>query len=171
MEVFLIAAMSANGKIAEYVDQASLDWTSKEDMQFFVKKTKEAGNLVMGRTTFETIGKPLPKRLNVIMTRTPDASKNIDEQLLYTDKSPEEIIEYLSNKGFDQVAIAGGAQIYSLFLKSGLVTDLYLTIEPVLFAGGVPLIEGMDRLDLELVEHEALGEQAIMLHYKVKNEA
>ena len=160
----------SNGKIAERIDQVSLDWTSKEDMQFFVKKTKEAGNLVMGRTTYETIGKPLPKRLNVIMTRTPDPAKNIDEQLLYTDKSPEEIIEYLSNKGFDQVAIAGGAQIYSLFLQAGLVTDLYLTIEPVLFGQGVPLVNGIERLDLELVEHKALNDQSVMLHYKIKNE-
>ena len=169
MEVFIIAAVSVNGKIAERVDQVSMDWTSKEDMQFFVKKTKEAGNVVMGRTTFETIGKPLPGRLNVIMTRTPDASKNIDEQLLYTDKSPKEIVDFLLNKGFDQVAVTGGAQVYSAFLKAGLVTDLYLTIEPVLFGTGVPLFEGIERVDLELVEHQKLNDQAVMVHYIVKS--
>jgi len=167
MEVFIIAAMSANGKIAERQDQVSLDWTSKEDLKFFVKKTKEAGNLIMGRTTYETIGKPLKDRLNVVMTRTPDSSKNIDEQLLYTSDSPEKILENLMNTGFTQVAIAGGSQIYSLFLEAGLVTDVYLTVEPVLFGSGVNLAQGFDRVNLEFVESNELNGGAVVLHYKV----
>lgn len=169
MEVFIIAALSADGKIAEKVDQNSTDWTSKEDLQFFVKKTKEAGVLVMGRKTYKTIGKSLKGRLNVVMTRHADNYSNVENELEYTSGPPQDIIENLKTRGFDKVAIAGGAQIYSLFLKAGLVTDLYLTFEPVLFGKGVPLAEGFDRLDLELVETEKMGEGGILAHYRIRN--
>lgn len=168
MEVFAIAAVSADGKVAEKEDQNSLDWTSKEDLQFFVKKTKEAGCLVMGRKTYDTIGKPLNGRLNVIMTRDTSGRENIDGELLWTSAEPKEILEDLKARGFEKVAIAGGANIYDLFLSAGLVTDLYLTVEPVLFGKGTPLVRDVDRIDLELVESEKLGEHAMMLHYKVR---
>ena len=69
IKVILIAAISADGKIAERTDQNSLDWTSKEDTRFFIERTKQAGALIMGRKTFESIGKPLPGRINLILTK------------------------------------------------------------------------------------------------------
>ncbi|MFH1711931.1 MAG: dihydrofolate reductase family protein [Patescibacteria group bacterium] len=168
MEVFIIAAVSVNGMIAEEKDQVSLDWTSKDDLQFFIEKTKEAGVVVMGRTTYETIGKPLKGRLNVVMTRHPEDQVNIDGELEWTSDPPEEIVKKLKLEGRQKVAICGGASIYSLFLHEGLVTDLYLTVEPVIFGNGTPLVSSLGRLDLQLIEHQKLGEQAVMLHYKIK---
>lgn len=168
MEVFIIAAVTANGMIAEKTDQSSLDWTSKEDLRFFVEKTKEAGVMIMGSTTYKTIGKPLPGRLTIVMTRDTTGKEDIEGQLKYTSDTPQEILAELKVKGFQKVPITGGAQIYSLFLDSGLVTDLYLTVEPVLFGEGIPLAEGMDRVDLELVETKPMGDHATMSHYKVK---
>ena len=167
MEVFLIAAVSADGKIAESADQNSTDWTSKEDLQFFVEKTKEAGAMIMGRKTFETIGKPLKHRLIIVMTRNPEDYENIEGSLEYMSGSPEQIIENLKSRGFDKIAIAGGAGVYSQFLQSGLVTDLYLTTEPVLFGQGVPLAENFDRINLELIETKKLGAGSVMNHYRV----
>ena len=168
MEVFIIAAVSADGKIAQSTDQNSTDWTSKEDLKFFIEKTKEARCLVMGNKTYQTIGKPLKNRLNVIMTRNTDEKESVSDLLEYTLAAPKEILENLKSRGFEKVAIAGGSQIYSLFLKEGLVTDLYLTIEPVLFGDGIPLASEFERIDLDLIESEKMGEQAIMMHYKVK---
>jgi len=92
----------------------------------------------------------------------------VEGELIYTSDSPHEILADLKMKGFDKVAIAGGTQIYSLFLDAGLVTDLYLTVEPVLFGGGTPLLREMDRIDLELIETKPVGTQAVLLHYQVK---
>lgn len=168
MEVFIIAAVSANGMIGQSVKQSSLTWTSKEDLKFFIEKTKEAGVMIMGHSTFKTIGKPLPGRLMIVMTRTPEKFENIDGELIYTSDSPQQILAELKVQGFNNVAIAGGSQVYSLFLESGLVTDLYLTVEPVIFGDGIPLIGEMDRVDLELIETKQMGEHATMMHYKVK---
>jgi dihydrofolate reductase len=167
MKIFVIADMSANGMIAEKEQQVSLDWTSEEDRMFFIKKTKEASVMVMGRKTFETIGKPLKGRLIKVMTRDVAGRENIEGQIEWTDADPATIIAELKERGYDQVAIAGGAEVYRLFVESGLVTDLYLTIEAVLFGNGTPFLRGFDRIDMNLQEVRQLGEQTVLLHYSM----
>jgi dihydrofolate reductase len=166
MKVSLLAAISVDGRIAENLEQLA-DWTSKEDKKFFVAKTKEAGVLVMGRKTYETIGRPLPGRLNVVMTRDVSGRENIADSLEYMSSSPQEILADLARRGFTEVVIGGGAEIYSMFLREKLVTDLYLTVEPVVFGDGVPLVTGGVFQKLNLVSSERLGERAILLHYAV----
>lgn len=165
MIVILIAAISADGKIAQTPGQKSLDWTSKEDLKFFVAKTKEAGTVVMGRTTFETIGKPLKDRRTIVMTRE---GKGSVEGIEYTSESPRDLVARLEQEGVATLALCGGAQIYGAFLKEALVDELFLTVEPVLFGNGVPLGVGFDRLNLELIETTMLNDQAILLHYRVR---
>ncbi len=166
MNIWLIAAMSVDGKIAEAPDQISLDWTSKEDTQFFVQKTKEAGVVIMGRKTFDTIGKPLPGRRMIVMTRTIEGKPEM-EGVEYTDETPEEIINGLKEEGIETVALAGGSSVYADFLRAGLVTDLFLTIEPVMFGSGIPLASGFDRVDLTLIDVVRLGEQSLLVHYQI----
>ncbi|MBU4315319.1 dihydrofolate reductase family protein [Patescibacteria group bacterium] len=166
MNVLLIAAISVDGRIAKVSDQLA-DWTSKEDKRFFVSKTKESGVLIMGRKTYDTIGRPLPNRLNIVMTRDFDASKNIEGLLEYTQKSPCELIADLQSRGYESVVIGGGASIYSTFLREGLVTDLYLTVESLLFGSGVSIVDDIDKIQLDLQSVEKIGEQSVLLHYKI----
>jgi len=166
MNILLLAAISVDGRIAKSADQLA-DWTSKEDKRFFVSKTKEAGALIMGRKTYDTIGRPLPNRLNLIMTRDADTSKNIDGELEYTSKSPREILDELKERGYESVVIGGGTSIYSLFLREGLVTDLYLTVESLLFGSGVALIDDVPQTNLDLQSVEKIGDQSVLIHYKI----
>ena len=182
MNVILLAAISVNGKIAEREGQTSLDWTSKEDLRFFVDKTKEVGVLIMGRKTFDTIGKPLKGRRIIVMTRAsvvgrdvsgptdwsplfPPTSQHNDGTVEFTGEQPRELLARLQNEGCDGVVIAGGSSVYSQFLREGLVTELYLTIEPVLFGEGVSLASGFDRINLSLVDIQRLGEGSVLLHF------
>ncbi|MDM8539056.1 dihydrofolate reductase, partial [Desulfobacterales bacterium HSG17] len=61
-------AQTLDGKIAKDADHFP-DWTGPEDKKLFVKLTKQAGCLIMGSKTYDTIGRPLPGRKNVIMTK------------------------------------------------------------------------------------------------------
>jgi dihydrofolate reductase len=167
MKVILIAAVSADGKIAQTPGQKSLDWTSKEDLKFFVAKTKEIGVVIMGNTTFKTIGKGLPGRRLIVMTARPDGQTPV-EGVEFTEKPPKALLEQLAEEGLSQVALAGGSRVYSEYLEQGFVTDLFLTIEPVLFGNGTPLAVGFDRINLELVETTKLNDQAVLMHYRVR---
>ncbi len=164
MKITLLAAMSVDGRIAANAEQL-VDWTSAEDKRFFVLKTKEAGVVIMGRRTFQTIGEPLADRLNVIMTRQEPPFDDIPGVLECTDESPHAVVHSLEARSYTAAVVVGGREIYSAFLEAGLVTDLYLTVEPLLFGDGVPLVEGITSKKLQLLDVQKLGEQSVLLHY------
>ncbi len=164
MKVVLIAAVTADGFIARSNPEISTSWTSPEDTKFFVEKTKELGVMIMGSTTFKTIGKALPGRRNIVYS-----SKTIDmEGIEVTNESPQDLIKRLDDEGHDSVAICGGSAIYDMFLGAGLVDELYLTIEPVLFGDGVSLARNAHDNTLELQPIKQLSDQVVVLHYKIK---
>jgi dihydrofolate reductase len=166
MKVILVAAVTANGMIAENVEQSSLDWTSKEDLEFFIKKTKEAGVVIMGTKTFSTLKKPLKDRLMVVLSYHPENQSEMDG-VEYMNKSPQEVIDWLESKGHEQVVLAGGASVYGQYLQAGLVDEMFLTVEPYLFGEGIPLAKDFDRIKMELVESKQIGESSVLMHYKL----
>lgn len=173
MKVFIIAAVSADGFVARFSDDFSMDWTSPEDVKLFVKLTKEAGVMVMGSRTFATtvkMGRKLPGRKMIVYSSRPDEIKyERADPTEITSDPPEEVLRRLKDEGYTSVAICGGAQVYDMFMQADMVTDIYLTIEPVVFGKGVPLFKhGMDKR-LKLVEHTLLGEDTLLAHYEVKH--
>ncbi len=165
MKVILIMAMTLDGKIARH-SLEPVDWTGKADKKVFVKITKKAGVMIMGSTTFDTIGQILPHRKNVVMTRNKSRISK-DENLLFTDKPPEEILRDLENEGFESAALIGGSMINGLFAKKKLIDEIYITIVPKLFGTGLSLASTEIDLDLELKEMEKIDENSILLKYRV----
>jgi dihydrofolate reductase len=184
MKVSLIAAVSTDGFIApeNQAGKPSTAWTSPEDTAWFNRKTKEIGTVIMGRTTWETIPakrRPLKNRLNLIYTSKTSAisnavpfdlvaENNFDANKPYTTSlPPDKLINRLSDH-FRELAVIGGTSIYTLFMQSGLVDTVYLTIEPVLFGTGTPLFDKKldTALQLEAVEH--LNPHSLLLTYQIK---
>ncbi len=168
MKVILYAAVSVDGKLAETAGQVSTDWTSEADYKWFVAQTKACGAVVMGRKTFATINRPLKERLLYVMTRSPEACEPVGDSVIFTAMSPQEIVSDAGSRGYKTLALAGGSEIHTLFFEAVLVDEVNLTVEPVLFGHGVPLTSEQSRVNLELLDVERLGEQAVLLHYKVK---
>ena len=115
-----------------------MDWTGKPDKKYFVQLTKKAGVMIMGSKTYDTIGKPLPDRLNIVMTR--DKSRQSDQDnLIFTDLSPAKILEDLELKGYTSVALIGGAEVNTSFARDNLITQVHLTLVPRLFGSGLSI--------------------------------
>lgn len=168
MKVTLMMVITADGYIAKNTSQASTTWTSSADKKIFVEKTKKAGVIIMGLATYKTINKPLPDRLNIILTREPEKETNIANQLEFTNKQPAELLEELEARGYQEAILGGGATINSLFLKAGLIDELQITIEPLLFGSGISLFKDLDlNQKLELIESQNLGGGVLNLRYKV----
>lgn len=101
-----IVAMTAQRVIGKDND---LPWHLPEDLQFF-KRTTSGHVIVMGRKTFESIGRPLPKRRNVVLTRdTQWSHEGVD--VVHTI---EEMRALLADD--EQAYIIGGSQIYAALL-------------------------------------------------------
>ena len=176
MNCFIIAALTTDGFIGRDIVHNSTRWTSKEDAIWFAKKSKKAGIVVMGRATYETIGKPLSDRITIIYSRNAvetrlvkNQSKLEKNQVYYTQDKPKELLSMLEQLGFGEVAISGGSSIYTMFIQAGVVDRLYLTIEPILFGDGVKLFNQSVKLSLQLLSTKQLSEQTLLLEYTVKN--
>lgn len=111
----IIVAVANNGIIG---DQNSLLWHIREDMLRF-KRITTGHPVIMGRKTFESIGRPLPNRTNVVVSR-----QNIEIEGCIVVHSLEEAITSFS--GEEEIFIIGGAQIYEQALP--LADKIYLTL-------------------------------------------
>ncbi|MBP7700737.1 dihydrofolate reductase [Candidatus Woesebacteria bacterium] len=167
MKVTLIASITADGFIAQNTQQSSLKWTSREDTRFFIDFTKKVGVLIMGSTTFATIGKPLPGRKIIVLTKSQKYDQFDSSQVVAESRSLKEIIKELSDSGQQEVAISGGSSVYTQFMKEGLVDELYLTVEPIVFGEGIKLFQTPINQNLNLIEIIDLSEQTKVMHYKV----
>ncbi len=168
VRVLLLAALTVDGKIARHAHHFN-DWSSREDKRLFARTSKEAGVVIMGRTTYETLPAPLPGRLHVVLTSQPERAA--PEGVEFTADPPERILARLAHRGYTTAVLAGGAQTYRAFLQAGLVDELWLTIEPLAFGAGISLLgeAGDAPLDVRftLIECRRLGESAIHLRYGV----
>ena len=117
MSIKLIVAKAENNAIGKGND---LIWHLPSDLKFFKENTIN-GALIMGRKTFDSIGRPLPKRQTIIITRdTSYTQKGCD--IAHSIVSAIKMVD--KNR---QAFIAGGANIYKQALESNLVDELIIT--------------------------------------------
>ena len=166
MIVTLVMALTADGKIGRDPDHFP-DWTGKEDKKLFAAISKKAGAVIMGSKTFDTLGKPLPNRKNIILTRNRERQSKWPN-LHYTDKDPETILKELEAEGYSEVVLAGGAWVNTLFAQANLIDNIVVTISPKIFGSGLSLFTEAVYMDLELKSMDRIGQNLICLKYEVK---
>lgn len=165
MHVSLMVAITVDGKIARASDHYP-DWTGKADKRFYVEITKRAGVMIMGSTTFDIIGKVLPGRKTVVMTRNRDRRSDRDD-LIFTQDPPDKILADLESQGFAEAVVVGGAKINQLFAARGLIDELILTISPYAFGSGLSIFAGEVDLQLTLKKFWQLDENSLCIRYGV----
>lgn len=116
MSLSIIAAVGRNGEIGI---NNKLPWSIPEDMKRF-KEITSRHTVIMGRKTFESIGRPLPNRKNVIITNRKNFTA--PEGCIVVD-SVESAFQETVNDG--EVFVIGGAKIYESMLP--LVERMYIT--------------------------------------------
>lgn len=113
----IIAAVSKNGVIG---NNGSMPWHCPEDLAFFKRKTLNKP-IVMGRKTAESIGRPLPERENIVVTRNPHMV-NISFD---TARSLQQAYTIARDYSHDEILIIGGGDVYCQAI--GFVHRLYIT--------------------------------------------
>jgi dihydrofolate reductase len=170
MNVIAIAAITADGLIGRSAGHLT-NWTSKADKQMFAAASRKAGVVILGRATFATFPKPLKDRLHIVLTTQPEGFESTPGVVEYTDAAPATVLRRLEERGFTEAIIGGGASIYRQFIEAGLVDELWLTVEPLLFGKGVSLLGG-DSVEthLRLLEVTRLASDTVQLKYALKHE-
>ena len=121
MEIILIAAVDKNLAIGK---DGQIPWKISKDLQYFKEKT-DGTAIIMGRATFDSIGRPLPNRKNIVMTRTPKDREGVIEV-----KSADEALTE-ARKFSDRINVIGGEYIYKQFLNSAtklLITEIDIEV-------------------------------------------
>ena len=113
MNLSIIVAMSKNRVIGKDND---MPWHLSEDLKNF-KKITIGKTVIMGRLTYKSIGRPLPGRKNIILSR------NLKDEKVVVSDNLNSILEKLKNE--EEVFIIGGEDIYKQTIK--MVNKLYVT--------------------------------------------
>ena len=143
--VVLVAAVAANGVIG---DRGTIPWRIPGEQAHF-KAVTMSHTLVMGRATHESIGRPLPGRTTVVLTRDPDwradsvlVAASFDAALALADGLPGDVM------------VAGGAQVYAAALP---VADEQVLTEVHLHPDGDTRYPSYDPAEWEETRREGHG--------------
>ena len=167
MNIRVYLAVSANGLISNKRNVP--DWLSKEFSQGFMDISQQSRAVIMGKTTYNYLAPDhLPLRdEGTLVVLTHDAStKQVQSNVVFTDKNPQGIAGMLENQGYSEAVIIGGTATVSQFMKAGLVNELILVVEPVLFGSGFPILKDVDvEYSMSLYDVKKLNEHTVQLHY------
>ena len=169
MNICVFLASSVNGMIS---NQANVpDWLSQEFGQGFQEICQRTKAVVMGKTTYAILSPdhlPLRDEGTLIVLTHETAARPSQSNVVFTDRTPREIVGMLEARGHQQAVIIGGTQTVSAFVKAGLVNELILVVEPVLFGAGLPVLRDVDaEYRLELADVRKLNAHTVQLHYRL----
>ncbi len=154
-ELAIICALTKDRQVIG--TQQKLPWNLPKDLEYF--KTKTMGKtVVMGRKTFESIGRPLPKRKNIVLSTQAKSSALPAE--LHWVSSLEEALKCCSND--EQCFVIGG---HDVFLKAlPLAQTLYLTWVDQSFEGDVTFPK-VSWEDFDLVSEHADTDNGVPIRF------
>lgn len=129
MKVAHIVACGENGVIG---NAGQIPWRSREDMRFF-KETTMGHCMLMGRKTYDSIGRPLPGRKTIVLTRDQSFTADPAVIVVHDVKAALHAAEALLAEYPEPLFVVGGAEIYKL--TQDLADEIYLTWVAGEFAG------------------------------------
>lgn len=171
MKTIIYLAASANGLISN--DRNVPDWLSPEYGQGFMEICQRTKAVIMGKTSYHILAPnylPLKDEGSLVVLTHDTKATPAQSNVLLTSDGPEKIIEQLAAKGHTEAVIIGGTQTVSVFVKAGLVNELILVVEPVLFGKGLPLFSDVEsEHKLSLLDVKKLNDNTVQLHYQILN--
>lgn len=138
------------GKNRVIGNKGKLPWHMPADLEYYRSKIK-GKTVVMGRKTFDSMGnKPLPKRINIIITRNEDFK--VEGAIVV--HSAEEALKEAEKYGTEELMVIGGSEIYKEFLP--IANRIYLTIIEGIFEGDAffPEYDITEWKEISYEEHE-----------------
>lgn len=142
MKIAIIAAMSKNRVIGR---NNKMPWHLPEDLKFF-KKTTSGSPIIMGRNTYESLGRPLPHRVNIVLSADEDfhpahgviVAAGLSQAFSIAEKCAEE-------SGADTAFVIGGGQVYEQALDKAdelILTTIDKEVEGDAFFPEIPAYWG-----------------------------
>ncbi len=147
MELALICAMAGNGVIG---NRNALPWRLPEDLRHF-RRTTMGHSVIMGRKTFESIGRPLPGRSNIVVSRQPGYRAEGAKVRASLAEALELAEATAAADGAEQAFVIGGAELYRLAMpQAGLFHLTRIHAD----AAGDTRLEGFNEAEWEEISRQ-----------------
>lgn len=163
-------ATSIDGRIAKS-GNSGVDWTSREDWNFFQKSLNNSDAVIVGHNTFKASNSRLRLRNTIVITSKVSKQKTAGKVVFINPKNID-VKKFVEKQDFKKIAVIGGSHIYDFCLQNKILDELFVTIEPYVFTKGVPMFSGKAfkkfRFSLKSVKHFN-KKGTILLHYKNEN--
>jgi dihydrofolate reductase len=144
----IISAIAAIGEGGVIGREGRLPWHLPDDLKRF-RAITWGKPIIMGRRTFESLGRPLPGRTNIVLTRTPDYRA----EGCVVAGTPEEALAAAASTGAEEAVVIGGSEVYRELLP--LCEKVYLTIVGGHFEGDAFFPAGvLEAADWDVIQDE-----------------
>lgn len=167
MKTILYLGQTINGYIANEND--STPW-SKEEFTAFHSAITGAKNIIVGRRTYQIMKKydEFKKCGNPFIVIVTKSSKFRSTGKSAVANSPSGAIKILKSKGFKVAFMSGGSKVATSFMQQGLINEIWIDIEPLIFGNGIPLFQ-ISKLNVKLrmTGTKKISKNTIQLRYKV----
>lgn len=146
----LIVAMTKNRCIG---NDNSLMWHLRDDLQNF-KRVTSGKPVIMGRKTYSSIGRPLPARYNIVVSRQANLQLAGCEVVSSIEQAKRLAVRWCAEHGEDEYFILGGAEIYKQCMAD--IDRLYITLLDVELSGDAwfPEFDESEWLETSRAEHQ-----------------
>ena len=165
--VALVAA-SIDGRIS--LSEKTLPrWTSKEDWRFFQRSLSRTDAVVVGRNTYRAAAKRLRKRDTFVLSSRLRAMVRRGS-VTFVNPANVNLTSLLAK--YKTVAVLGGGAVYRFMLESGLLDEIFITVEPLIFGRGKEMFAGGTRTTrFSFLSAKRLNRTGtFLLHYQINHQ-
>lgn len=160
-------ASSVDGRIS-LTSKTQPDWTSKEDWRFLQKWLSYIDAVVVGRNTYRAAAARLRKRNTFVLS---SRLKTLKRRGTVIFVNPINVNLEQFFREYKTVAVLGGGMVYRFMLEKGLLDEIFITVEPLIFGRGKAMFIGGTRTkQLHLLSVRKLNRAGtLLIHYKINH--
>ncbi|HBV01310.1 MAG TPA: hypothetical protein DEF00_02880 [Candidatus Taylorbacteria bacterium] len=161
-------AASIDGRIS--LSEKTLPrWTSKEDWRFLERSLSRTDAVVVGRNTYRAAAKRLRKRNTFVLSNRLKAMARRGS-ITFVNPANVDLASLLAK--YKTVAVLGGGAVYRFMLESGLLDEIFITVEPFIFGRGKEMfVDGTRTTRVSLLSVKRLNRAGtLLLHYQINHQ-
>ena len=171
MEITITMSCTINGIVADI--NGDEEFLIDENWTLALNTINENDAVVYGRKTYDAISSweanyidDLKGKNIIVLTRY---KKKVDSNNISYCNSIKEIIDLCSKRNYKKIAVVGGSEINTLFMKENIVNHIIVNYNPYVLGNGIPFFAKSDfEKELELIKVINKNNQIIQMYYDIK---
>ncbi|PIR43524.1 hypothetical protein COV24_02325 [candidate division WWE3 bacterium CG10_big_fil_rev_8_21_14_0_10_32_10] len=168
MHITIYGSISINGYVADLEERT--EWVSSISKGYIKNLVENYDAVVLGKHSYEANRADFPygSCFNVVLSSDSNLYQ-ADQKILFTDKSPKDLVKYLHERGLEKALVIGGGITNTRFLTENIVDEILFSVHPLILGKGVKVFNDFEGMHgLKLIDFKNLNDDLLLMHYEVK---